>query len=57
MDEKVAFLKKLLIAEITDVAFTESDSLGVLTRQIQVRFEDCDGFADIYFEMLMAIIR
>ena len=57
IEEKLAFLKKQMAIDIEDTSFTEEDSLATLTKRIHTENEDCDGFSDIYFEMLMAIIR
>ncbi len=57
IEEKLAFLKKQMTADIKDTSYTEEDSLATLTRRVHTENEDCEGFSDIYFEMLMAIIR
>lgn len=55
-DEKVAFLKKQMIADIRDTAFKEEHTLISIVKQIIVETPGDERFLDTYFELLMAVI-
>ena len=57
MDGKGAFLKKQMIADIRDASFKEEHTLASITKQILEESADNEPFLNIYFEMLMAVIR
>ncbi len=57
MDEKLVFLKKQMVADIRESTFTVEDTLAEITDRILKEHSDNQAFIDIYFEMLMAVIR
>lgn len=57
LEEKMEFIKKELISSIAASGFTAENSLGVLTNQMILEHPDDERFLEIYFDMLMAIVR
>ncbi|MGL5076137.1 MAG: hypothetical protein ACRDBG_09905, partial [Waterburya sp.] len=57
LDEKLEFIKKELISSTAATGFTTENSLAVLTEQMILEHQDDERFLEIYFDMLMAIVR
>lgn len=56
LDEKLAFIKKELVDSIAANGFTVENSLGCLTDQMLLEHAN-ENFQQIYFDMLMAVVR
>jgi hypothetical protein len=57
LEEKLEFIKKEMISSIAATGFTVENSLAVLTDQIILEHRNDERFLEIYFDMLMAIVR
>lgn len=57
LEEKLEFIKKEMVSSIAASGFTVENSLAVLTDQIILEHRDDERFLEIYFDMLMAIVR
>ena len=57
LEEKLEFIKKEMISSIAASGFDTDNSLAVLTDQIILEHADSERFLEIYFDMLMAIVR
>jgi hypothetical protein len=56
LEDKLAFIKKELVDSIAANGFTVENSLGCLTDQMLLEHTD-ENFQQIYFDMLMAVVR
>ncbi|MEL6438689.1 MAG: hypothetical protein AAFQ80_05460 [Cyanobacteria bacterium J06621_8] len=56
-DEKIAFLKKQIQADIKDPAYDKEESLAELTNQMLREHADSPNFIEIYFDMLISCVR
>jgi hypothetical protein len=57
LDEKLQFVKKELVTSVAAAGFTVENSLAVLTDQMILEHQNDERFLEIYFDMLMAIVR